>query len=158
MQKVEKIKESDADGEISEEALQRLRNCIKISGGQSEVSKRSGVPLGSLNHYLKGREMKLSAAAAIARACNVSVDFLASGLEMDTAVPPLEIFRPEIWNAKAHFWALFIVLRVAREYHDKMGLVPTLGELLTWMSPVYIGHMSAPDGDIEFASKKEMNR
>lgn len=52
-----------------------------IAGSQIELSRRSGVPLRTLVAYLRGEnEPKLSAAAAIAHAVAVSLDWLATGV------------------------------------------------------------------------------
>lgn len=137
----------------TKESLQRLKICVNAAGGPSEVSRKSGVPLGSLNHYIAGREMKLSAAVAIARSCGVSLEFLASGRDLNDQIVNIKMFQKEIWSAPAHFYSLFLAVRIAREYHDKMGLKPSLGELMEWISPVYIGQMMAfPDKQIDFNS------
>jgi phage repressor protein C with HTH and peptisase S24 domain len=57
----------------------RLKDAIKAVGTVALVAERAGVPKGTLNRYLAGGEMKLATAAAIARAANVSVEWLATG-------------------------------------------------------------------------------
>jgi len=58
----------------------RLRSAIGRAGGNKAVSTRSGIPLSTLTTYLAGRDMKASAAAKIAHACSVSVDWLLTGV------------------------------------------------------------------------------
>ena len=64
--------------EIVERAA-RLRQAVAASGGNKAVSARSGVPLGTLNNYLGGRDMKASPLVALAEATNVRLEWLATG-------------------------------------------------------------------------------
>jgi hypothetical protein len=59
----------------------RLRQAVRAAGGNKVVATRSGVAPGTLNSYLAGGEMKLTPAVALAAACNVSLDWLATGRE-----------------------------------------------------------------------------
>lgn len=59
--------------------LDRLKAAVKAAGGNAVVAKKSGVPLGSLNNYFGGREMKVPAMIALADACGVTVEWLAAG-------------------------------------------------------------------------------
>ncbi|WP_308719228.1 S24 family peptidase [Komagataeibacter xylinus] len=65
--------------------VERLRSAIKSAGGNKHVSALSGVPNGSINHYLTGRSMSAEAASRIARACGVSLDWLLLGDEVSHA-------------------------------------------------------------------------
>ncbi|WP_182356128.1 LexA family transcriptional regulator [Komagataeibacter europaeus] len=47
----------------------------------TQVAARTGVPFGTLNRYIVGRDMKASAMIALAKACGVSLDWLATGDE-----------------------------------------------------------------------------
>jgi hypothetical protein len=67
-----------SNSELTERA-NRLRAAVRAGGGNQIVSQRSGVPLSTLNNYLGGRDMKLSAVVALADACRVSLDWLAAG-------------------------------------------------------------------------------
>lgn len=58
---------------------ERLRVAVKAAGGNKSVAERSGIPLATLNKYLAGRDMKVSAFIALANACGVSLDWLATG-------------------------------------------------------------------------------
>lgn len=62
-----------------EMAAQRVRVAIRDGGGRKLVSERTGVPVSTLAQYLRGGEMKLSNAAAIARATGVRLEWLALG-------------------------------------------------------------------------------
>jgi transcriptional regulator with XRE-family HTH domain len=68
-----------AQNRVVEERRARLRLALKSAGGNSEVARRAGIPLGSLNEYVAGREPRLVYAAALAKACNVSLEWLATG-------------------------------------------------------------------------------
>lgn len=61
------------------ERADRLKRAIKSIGTAKLASERSGVPLGTLNAYLAGREMKFSNATAIAEATGVRLEWLATG-------------------------------------------------------------------------------
>ncbi|PYD48498.1 LexA family transcriptional regulator [Novacetimonas pomaceti] len=77
------LDKENSDPEISkrliEERSQRLKQAVKDAGGNRQVSERSGIPFGTLNAYLAGREMKVSALISLARACDVPLDWLAEG-------------------------------------------------------------------------------
>ncbi|KON63155.1 helix-turn-helix protein [Komagataeibacter europaeus] len=60
---------------------ERLRQAVKNAGGNTQVAARAGVPFGTLNRYIAGRDMKASAMIALAKACGVSLDWLATGDE-----------------------------------------------------------------------------
>lgn len=68
----------DENWEVSDVA-KRLKSAVENANGNRAVSERSGVPLSTLNGYLAGRDMKASAAAKIARACGVSLEWLLIG-------------------------------------------------------------------------------
>lgn len=57
----------------------RLREAVKAAGGNLVVAQRAGVPLNTLGNYLRGRDMKATALISLAEACNVSLDWLATG-------------------------------------------------------------------------------
>jgi phage repressor protein C with HTH and peptisase S24 domain len=57
----------------------RLREAVKSAGGNRSVALRAGVPLATLNNHLAGRDMKASTLVALARAANVSIEWLATG-------------------------------------------------------------------------------
>lgn len=61
-------------------ALERLRSAVRDAGGNQAVAVKSGVPLGTLNNYVRGvSDPKASALAQIAYACGVSLDWLMTG-------------------------------------------------------------------------------
>ena len=62
------------------ERAKRLRMAVKASGGNQAIATRSGTLLGTLNRYLSGsRDMKVAVLVPIARACGVTVEWLATG-------------------------------------------------------------------------------
>ncbi|GAN60125.1 transcriptional regulator [Acetobacter cibinongensis] len=67
----------------------RLKQAVENADGNKAVSERAGVPLSTLNGYLAGRDMKASAAARLAIACNVSPSWLLLGHDADE--PALKI-------------------------------------------------------------------
>lgn len=76
--------------EGSEERARRLHLAVEEAGGPGKVSANSGVNLRTLGYYLNGRDLKSEALAAIADACGVSVEWLATGRgPMRPELPPL---------------------------------------------------------------------
>jgi AcrR family transcriptional regulator len=61
------------------ERTERLREAVRAAGGNQAVARRAGIPVGTLNNYLAGRDMKASAMIAVAGACSVSIEWLAAG-------------------------------------------------------------------------------
>lgn len=57
----------------------RIRECAAIVGSGNELSRLSGIPRGTLERYMKGREPRAAQLAAIARAADVSMDWLITG-------------------------------------------------------------------------------
>ena len=68
---------------------ERLRRAVKNAGGNQQVAARANVPLASLNAYIAGREMRISAAYKLAEACGVSLEWLITGVESGLALPPI---------------------------------------------------------------------
>lgn len=70
--------------------IERFRSAIRDAGGVRSVAARSGVPKGTIDNLLGGTEIRFSAAYAIANACNVSLDWLATGRgdNADRSQPP----------------------------------------------------------------------
>jgi hypothetical protein len=67
----------------------RLHQAVRAAGGNLAVSRRSGVPLATVNNYVRGRSgMKIEALAAIATACNVSLEWLVWGAANAPAAGP----------------------------------------------------------------------
>ncbi|WP_050793090.1 MULTISPECIES: XRE family transcriptional regulator [Acetobacter] len=71
----------------------RLREAVLAAGGNRAVSEKSGIPLSTLNTYIGGRDMRVSAAAKLAFACNVSLSWLLLGQDADE--PLLKINLPQ---------------------------------------------------------------
>ncbi|KXV00255.1 peptidase [Gluconobacter potus] len=78
------------DQELSERT-ERLKTAVRQAGGNTQVSIRSHVPLNTLNRYIAGREMKVSALVALAKACGVSVEWLAKGVEVAPSEEAAEV-------------------------------------------------------------------
>lgn len=66
------------NSEIAERSS-RLREAVKTAGGNAVVASRAGMPVGTLNRYLKGRDMKASAMTALAQSSGVRLEWLATG-------------------------------------------------------------------------------
>lgn len=57
----------------------RLRAAVTSAGGVIYVAQKSGVVVRTLSHHLAGSEMKFGTAVALAKTCNVSLNWLATG-------------------------------------------------------------------------------
>jgi len=64
---------------MDRERAERLKSAVKSAGGNKHIALKSNVPLTTLNAYLRGGEMKLSNAFAIAEACGVTLEWLTTG-------------------------------------------------------------------------------
>lgn len=71
-----------ADRGANPDMAKRLHEAVRAAGGNNAVAHRSGVPLSTVNNYVRGRNgMKIEPLTAIAAACNVSLEWLISGAE-----------------------------------------------------------------------------
>ncbi len=58
----------------------RLHQAVRAAGGNQAVARCSGVPLATVNNYVRGRNgMKIGPLSALAVACNVSLEWLIAG-------------------------------------------------------------------------------
>lgn len=68
--------------EMNREALaraSRLKQAVNAAGGPGHVSATSGVPLSTLQGYLRGGDAKISNLVGLARACGVNIAWLSTG-------------------------------------------------------------------------------
>jgi transcriptional regulator with XRE-family HTH domain len=78
-----------ADRGANREVARRLHQAVRAAGGNQAVARRSGVPLATVNNYVRGRSgMKIEPLWALATACNVSLEWLVSGGTADTVGLP----------------------------------------------------------------------
>jgi len=67
----------------------RLHEAVRAAGGNKVVARRSGVPLATVNNYVRGRNgMKIESLSVLAVACDVSLDWLVSGGAAEQTEPP----------------------------------------------------------------------
>ena len=59
--------------------IERFRAAIRLAGGNQAVASRAGIPKGTINNLLRGTDVRISAAYAIAAACGVSLDWISTG-------------------------------------------------------------------------------
>lgn len=57
----------------------RIRECAEHVGSGNELSRLTGIPRGTLERYMTGREPRAAQLLAIARSANVSLDWLITG-------------------------------------------------------------------------------
>ncbi len=63
----------------SHELAARLKAAVREAGGNNLVAQRAGVPLSTLNSYLRGVEMKVGGLLKLAAATGVRLEWLATG-------------------------------------------------------------------------------
>ena len=66
---------------------ERLRQAIHLGGGNKKVSEATGIGLTNIQNYLKGREMRIDTALALAEACGVTLEWLATGKDPAPQAP-----------------------------------------------------------------------
>ncbi|HEY9081301.1 helix-turn-helix transcriptional regulator [Magnetovibrio sp.] len=65
---------------LKSEISERIRKTIRESGGNAVVAEKSGVPLRTIGNYTRGlSEPKIVSLSRIAKACGVSLDWIATG-------------------------------------------------------------------------------
>ena len=65
---------------------ERLRTAVDALGSR-RVADEAGVPYTTLRGYMAGGDMKLSVLAAVARACSITIDWIAYGRDADPDGP-----------------------------------------------------------------------
>jgi hypothetical protein len=134
------------------ERAERLKDAVRRAGGTAVVVRATNMPTPTLNNYLSGRDMKVSALVTLADATNVSVEWLATGRGDRAPSSPVQsdLFDASILDAPVHFWGLFVAIRSAREWFEKSGVRPTLRELFMWIGGPYRASVNLPDRPIDF--------
>lgn len=69
----------------------RLKQAIGQAGGATAVARRAGIPISTLNTYLNGRDMRRQSLVALAEACGVSLEWLATGKEFKLPGEPAKV-------------------------------------------------------------------
>lgn len=108
------------DEQIKREIAERLRHALKLAGGPSKVSASSGISLRTIANYTSERsELKASALVRLAEACDVSLDWLATG------TPPVHrLDRLAQFEADAGEAVVPLPTRMAADLGDEYVLVP----------------------------------
>lgn len=89
------------DRNLDDELRDRLRVAVRKAGGNSVVSQDSGVPKRTIGRYLAGQEMKLHPLIALAKACGVTLEWLATGKEAPSApvsAAPAPALPPKLFS------------------------------------------------------------
>lgn len=133
----------------------RLKDAVIRSGGATAVSRVSGVALSTLNDYLKGKEARFSRVVAIAKACSVSIDWLATGdgsMKVAAAVAPgwSQPFADTL-EQPANFYIFCLLLSSCQEYYNRLGNKPTLAEAFEWVATPYTKGFSTQDHPVILA-------
>jgi hypothetical protein len=84
-----------SDRDVNRVVASRLHEAVRAAGGNLAVARRSGVPLATVNNYVRGRNgMKIEPLSALAAACRVSLEWLVSGGETAAAGLPAGLEFP----------------------------------------------------------------
>lgn len=146
------------DNYVQEEVTkraERLKEAVRIGGGGAAVARKIGMPMPTLNNYLGGRDMKASAMVLLAEASGVSLEWLATGRgEQSGAISVIsaeksDVLPAAILDAPANFYILDTCIRSCQYFFSKLGTVPTLREVLQWISNPYRQGMGLPDRSID---------
>ena len=92
----DRVDEENFDlGSSKSEIAARLKAAIRNAGGNQAVALKSGVPIGTLNNYVRAvSDPKAVALGAIARACGVSLDWLVFGSEASRTTGQIDAGQP----------------------------------------------------------------
>jgi transcriptional regulator with XRE-family HTH domain len=82
------LDEPDVGSRDVRERAARLREAVRLAGGNSAVARTAGMPIGTLAKYLAGRDMKASALVRLAEATGVRLEWLATGRGPMREPPP----------------------------------------------------------------------
>ena len=127
----------------AQERTARLRDAVRLAGGNAVVAKASGVPLSTLSAYMDGRDMKVSRAAAIARACGVSLDWLATGRMADQAGQP-----PAALASTVNFQKLGAAIELSVASYSEEGPIKSWGSVAI-STAMFYDNLTAPGADAE---------
>ncbi len=131
-----------------EDALRRRGERLRDAAGAigiMRLAKDAGVPYTTLRDYMAGGDMKLSIVAQLARACGVTIDWIAHGTEADTKVTGPSASEEEPRSSRTPIDLAWLSLR--------LGIVA--GELVAFDA---VGDAMAPvirDGDLLVARRLE---
>lgn len=131
-----------------DEFLARLKECIQKAGGASAVARKAGIPLGSINHYSLGREMKLSSAILLADACGVSLAYLAKGVN-EGSIPNDSVRWVQRFGGALHkpmnFFRFCLLMASCQYFFLQMRKRPSLAQALEWVASPYAAGWSEAD-------------
>ncbi len=126
-----------ADNSMVRQIAARLRQAVDAKGGQSAISRLSGVPLSTLNGYLSGVDMKATNMVALAKACEVSVEWLATGNDPASSQSILPAPTEIAMFASINIDQLARAMLTARDQFAARGGNPTWREQAQVVSIIY---------------------
>jgi len=135
-----------AKSAVNEGFLERLSKVVAERGGAAAVSRLSGISESTLSNYLSGTEPRFTRIAAIASACQVSLDWLATGRgtlngASGTAFPGFDASMAE----PANFYQLCMLVWHCQDYFLGIEHTPSLADVFQWVSPLYPSIAKYPD-------------
>lgn len=158
-------RKSRSDGESA--ALEALARRIALAQAKAgirsaaEIARGIKVSEASMSAYLRGRQKPSpEILQRLAEFLGVSPDWLQDGDENLSAPDQdvsVSIFPEDVLDAPAHFWGLYMSLRSCQDWHQRMGVVPTLREAFAWIGSPYRAARNLPDQPIEFKPPEELS-
>lgn len=102
---------------MKSEISKRIDEVIKKAGGQTAISEKTGIPLKSISNYCLGiSPPKLEPLIQIAKATNVSLDWLATGEGM----PEKDHLDEMVKDIKVDADLMAEIVKVVNEYLDSL--------------------------------------
>lgn len=102
---------------MKSEISKRIDEVIKKAGGQTAISEKTGIPLKSISNYCLGiSPPKLEPLIQIAKATNVSLDWLATG----EGLPEKDSLDEIVKDIKVDADLMAEIVKVVNEYLDSL--------------------------------------
>lgn len=114
-------KNNEEDVDFGVEALKteisgRIREAIRETRGNTDVSEKSGVSLRTIANYISGNsEPKIISLSKIAQVCGVSLDWIATGTGPKHPIEPSKILDAEV---------LEVSFKIAEEMFGNQNFTP----------------------------------
>ena len=112
---------------------QRLKLAIRQAGGNKHIAEVTNIPVSTLNGYLTGGEWKVSNLVALARACNVSVEWLATGQEPAAAAAAPAASNIQKPAENLELYDVVDMPRMADALRVVWGILALSGDRWTWL-------------------------
>ena len=122
--------------------IARLKQAIGDDRRKNAIAEKAGIPPTSLSNYLGGRDMKVSTLVALADACGVSIEWLATGRgdangTSSASFPAWSEGFGDSLQKPTSFYTFCLLMATCQEYHLQVRRRPNLAEALAWVAGPY---------------------